>query len=282
MVKRVLILFVLFSAVIVSCGPSEEERAADAFNRAQKLYDAKKFNDTKLLLDSIIEYMPGQIEYVTKAEDMLRTIKIAEQEHNLAFLDSLLAEKQEELKPLMKNFIKSDEYGSKTLLIHKRQKPENSYGRTFIRAHLDMDGNFYISSRYSGDHYIYHDQIKVYYSGNSAITDKVEYDGFDNRRYEDGGTYWEIVNYKDGKDNGVIDFIAANWDKSLKVQYRGKKYYYIVMEKFDKEAIRDANEIAVVLKEIKRIKDEIKNVNRQLTLLKRRAQKVKKVPQINN
>jgi len=46
MVKRVLILFVLFSAII-SCGPSEEKRAADAFNRAQKLYDAKKFNDTK-------------------------------------------------------------------------------------------------------------------------------------------------------------------------------------------------------------------------------------------
>ncbi len=282
MIKRLLLLFVLFSVIFISCGPSEKERAADAFNRAQKLYDAKNFNDTKLLLDSIIENMPGQIEYVNKAENMLRTIKIAEQEHNLTFLDSMLTVKQEELKPMMKNFIESNEYGSKTLLIHKRQKPENSYGRTFVRAHLDMDGNFYISSRYSGDHYIYHDQIKVYYSGNSAITDKVEFDGFDNRRYEDGGTYWEIVNYKDGKDNGVIDFIAANWDKPLKVQFRGKKYYYIVMEKFDKEAIRDANEIAVVLKEIKRIKDEITNVKKQLMLLNRRMQKVKKVPQLKS
>jgi len=282
MIKRSFFLLVLFSTMLISCGPSDEEIAADAFNRAQKLYNAKNFNDTKLLLDSIILNMPGQIEYVTKAQDMLSTIKIAEQEHNLAFLDSLLIEKQEALKPLMKNFIKSDEYGSKTILIHKRQKPENSYGRTFVRAHLDMDGNFYISSRYSGNHYIYHDQIKVYYSGNSAMTEKIEDDGFNNRRYEDGGTYWEIVNYKDGKDNGVIDFIAANWDKSLKVQYKGKKYYYIVMEKFDKEAIRDANEIAVVLKEIKRIKDETKNVKRQLSLLKRRMQKVKKVPQIKN
>jgi hypothetical protein len=282
MMKRILFLLIIFSVTIVSCGPSEEERAADAFNRAQKLYNVKNFNDTKLLLDSIIENMPGQIEYVTKAQDMLRTIKIAEQEHNLHFLDSMLVVKQEEVKPLMKNFIESNEYGARTLLIHKRQKPENSYGRTFVRAHLDMDGNFYISSRYSGNHYIYHDHIKVYYSGNSAMTDKIEYDGFNNRRYEDGGTYWEIVNYKDGKDNGVIDFIAANYDKPLKVQFRGKKYYYIVMEKFDKEAIRDANEIAVVLKEIKRIKDEIKNVKKQLMLLKRRMQKVKKVPQIKS
>ncbi len=281
--KKLSIFSLLFiSAFLFSCGPSEEEIAADAFKRAQKLYTEKNFNDTKLLLDSIIENMPGQVEYVTKSHDLLRTITIAEQEHNLEFLDSLLVEKQEQLKPMMKNFIKSDEYGSKTILIHKRQKPENSYNRTFIRAHLDMDGNFYISSRYSGDHYIYHDQIKVYYSGSSAMTEEIPDDGFDNRRYEDGGTYWEIVNYKDGKDNGVIDFIAANWNKSLKVQYRGKKYYYIVMEKFDKEAIRDANEIAVVLKEIKRIKDEIKNVKKQLSLMKRRMQKVKKVPQIKN
>jgi len=273
MKKLSIFSLLLLSVILFSCGPSDEEIAADAFNRAQKLYTEKKFNDTKLLLDSIIENLPGQIEYVTRSEDLLRQIKIAEQEHNLEFLDSMLVVKKEELKPLMKNFTESDEYGSKTILIHKRQKPENSYSRTFVRAHLYLDGTFFITSNYSGDHYIYHDQIKVYYSGNSAMTEKIEYDGFLNRRFEDGGTYWEIVSYKDGKDNGVIDFIAANYDKPLKVQFRGKKYYYIVMEKFDKEAVRDANEISVVLKEITRIKKEIKNVKKQLALLRSRLQK---------
>ncbi len=266
--KRIFFILIFSPFLFSSCGPTPEQVASDAFARAQKLYEAKQFNDTKLLLDSIIENLPGQIEFVTLSEDLLRKIKTAEQEQNLLFLDSLLQAKEEELKPLMKNFRKSDEYGAKEILIHKRQKPENSYNRTFIRAHLDVDGNFYISSRHTGDYRLHHNQIKVYYNEKSATTEKVEEDGFLNRNFEDNGTNWEIANYKDGKDNGVIDFIAANCNKSLKVQFIGKKYYYIVMEKFDKEAIRDANEISFVLKEITRIKQEIKNVKYQLSRLK--------------
>jgi hypothetical protein len=242
--------------------------AQQAFERAKGLYQNKQFNDSKLLLDSIIESFPDQIEFLTRSEDLLRTITIREQEENLLFLDSLLKVKTIELEPLMKNFRVSNETGYKEILIHKRQKPENSYHRVFLRVHLDRDGNFYISSRYTGEHWIHHRQIKVYYSGNSATSQIIEEDGFENRSFEDGGTKWEIVNYKDGKDNGVIDFIAANYDKSLKVQFIGKKYYYIVMEKFDKEAIRDANEISVVLKDLKRIKQELKNVKQQLATLK--------------
>ncbi len=266
--RRIVFIIILLPALFTFCGPTPEEIASNAFTRAQKLYEAKQFNDTKLLLDSIIENLPGQIEYVTRSEDLLRKINTSEQEQNLIFLDSLLQAKEEELKPLMKNFRKSNEYGAKEILIHKRQKPENSYGRTFIRAHLDMDGNFYISSRYTGDYWLHHNQIKVYYNKKSATTEKVKEDGFLNRHFEDNGTKWEVVNYKDGKDNGVIDFIAANYDKSLKVQFIGKKYYYIVMEKFDKEAIRDANEISFVLKDITHIKQEIKNTKYQLSQLK--------------
>jgi hypothetical protein len=271
--KRIVFILMLLPALFISCGPTPEEVAADAFTRAQKLYEAKQFNDTKLLLDSIIENLPGQIEYVTRSEDLLRTIRTSEQEQNLVFLDSLLKAKEEELKPLMKNFRKSDEYGAKEILIHKRQKPENSYSRTFIRAHLDVDGNFYISSRYTGEHRLHHNRIKVYYNKKSATTEKIEEDGFLNRSFEDNGTMWEVVSYKDGKDNGVIDFIAANWDKSLKVQFIGKKYYYIVMEKFDKEAIKDANEISFILKDIAHIKKEIKNTKFQLSRLKPKGYK---------
>lgn len=261
------ILVTIFSA----CGPSPEKLASDAFSKAQKLYEAKQFNETKLLLDSIIANFPGQIEFVTRSKDMLRKITVSEQEQNLVFLDSLLKAKQEELEPLMKNFIVSDEYGAKKVLIHKRQKPENSYNRTYIKANLDIDGNFYISSNYCGTYRLHHDQVKVYNKDQSAITEKIPADGFLNRSFEDGGTVWEIVSYKNGKDNGVIDFIAANYNKPLKVQFIGKKYYYIVMEKFDKEAIRDANEISFVLKEITRIKQEIKNTKYQLSQLKPKA-----------
>jgi len=265
--KQILPILFIISAILIACGPNSEKLAKDKFEKAQELFANKQFNDAKLLIDTINEYFSDQIEFTTRANDLLRKITIDEQKNNLAFLDSLLSAKEKELEPLLKNFRESSDYGSKKILIHKRQKPENSYNRIYLRAHLDWDGEFYISSHYTGISHIHHNQIKVYFSGNHALSEKVEQDGFQNRQFEDGENVWEIVNYKDGKDNGVIDFIASNWDQSLKVQFIGKKYYYIVMEKFDKEAIRDGYEISFVLKEVKRIKDERKKVKKELSRL---------------
>ncbi len=257
----------ILCVLLVSCGPKPAELAKAKFEKAEQLYTNKEFNEAKLEIDSIEFLYPDQIEFITRGKDLLRTITIEEQRQNMVFLDSLLLAKEAELKPLMKNFIISDEYGGKKVLIHKRQKPENSYARTYLRAHLNLDGDFYISSRYNGTDRIYHDQIKVYFSGNSVTSEEVAEDGFNNRHFEDGENQWEIVLFKEGKDNGVVDFIASNWNQSLKIQFRGKKYFYIVMEKFDKEAIRDGYEISFVLKEIKHIKDEIKKVKEELSRL---------------
>ncbi|MCW3806570.1 hypothetical protein [Plebeiibacterium marinum] len=267
--SRVSTVVIALSIVLLSgCGPTSEEIAREKFDRASGLYDQGHFNDAMLILDSITIDFPSEIEFVARAEDLIRKIKISEQERSLSFLDSALVKKEKELEVLMKNFRVSKEYGEKEILIHKRQKPQNSFNRTYLRAHLDMDGNFYISSRYSGDHYINHSKIKVYHKDQSVVSEEIPYDEFDNRHFEDGGTYWEVVNYKDNADNGIIDFIAQNVDKPLKVQYIGKKYYYIVMEKFDKEAISDGYEISFVLKEISKIKKEIKIAKTQLSRLK--------------
>lgn len=262
--KTLPLTILLLTILLTACGPKEQELAKEKYNQAEQLFNQKKFNDAKLEIDSIEELYPNQIEYITRGNDLLRKITIEEQRQNLVFLDSMLQVKQSELEPLMKNFIESSDYGAKKILIHKRQKPENSYGRIYLRAHLDLEGEFYISSRYTGAERIYHDQIKVYFSGNNVLSEEIKEDGFNNRHFEDGENQWEVVNYKDGKDNGAIDFIANNANQSLKVQFRGKKYHYILMEKFDKEAIRDGYEISFVLKEIKRIKEEIKKVKAEL------------------
>ncbi|TRX66492.1 hypothetical protein [Carboxylicivirga sp. M1479] len=265
--KNLGITLVLSTLILIACGPNHEELAKNKFNKAEQLFSQKKFNDAKLEIDSIEYLYPNQIEYITRGNDLLRKISIEEQNQNLVFLDSMLQVKEMELVPLMKNFTESSDYGTKKILIHKRQKPENSYGRIYLRAHLNLEGDFYISSRYTGTERIHHDQIKVYFNKNSVLSEEVPEDGVNNRHLEDGENHWEVISYKNGKDNGVIDFIANNANQSLKVQFRGKKYYYIVMEKFDKEAIRDGYEISFVLKEIKHIKEEIKTVKAELKRL---------------
>ena len=118
----------------------------------------------------------------------------------------------------------SEEYGAKTLLIHKRQRPENSFNRSYISAQLNTEGEFFISSRYVGEEHIYHKQIKVYDKESKILSEEIEKDDFQNRHFDDGEFKWEVVQYKDGKDNGVVDFIASNVDKPLKVEFIGKKH----------------------------------------------------------
>ena len=253
--------------VLVSCGISREELAKERLNEAIQLSKDGNFNLAKLKLDSLILLFSDQQDLTEQASRMLSDLHLEEQQRNFIFLDSLINSAEENLKSMMKNFIESDEYGVEKILIHKRQKPENSYNRTFIRAHADLKGNFFISSRYYGEKWINHHQIKVYYQGNSATSESIKEDGFNNRRFEDGDSKWEIVNYKDGADNGVIDFIASNWKDPLRVQFIGSGYEYIIMEAYDREAIRDGYEISFVLKEIYNLKAEREKTKREIEKL---------------
>lgn len=252
--------------IIVSC--SRTNQAGDIFKEAEKHYAVKEYNKAKLLLDSILTNHPKDIEHTTRSKDLLRTINRAEQENNLAFLDSLLSAKELELNPLLKNFEESLEVGDIPVLTHKRQKIESSFSRTYLMAYLNKAGEFYISSRYTGKQPIHHNRIKVYHQALVAESETIEEDGLLNRRFDDGEWHWEIVNYKQNRDNGIADLIATHYNQPLKVEFIGKKHHYIILESFDKEAIRDAYEISFLLRETAKIKEQIQNVKTTLNQIK--------------
>ncbi|MDR2928806.1 MAG: hypothetical protein LBV41_11510 [Cytophagaceae bacterium] len=268
--NKIQLLYFLSVTLFWSCGGeiSREELAKNRLMEIEKMADAGNYNLAKLKLDTLIQSFGDQTEYVLSAKNMLKQLNVIEQERNLAYLDSMLKAQEALLAPMMNNFTVSDEYGSDKILIHKRQKPENSFNRTYIRAFLNQAGKFYISSRYHGNKWIYHQQIKVYNKEEFVLSEVVEEDGFNNRRFDDQDLKWEVVNYKDGKDNGIVDYIATHWKELLKVQFIGKGNAYIVMEQFDKEAVRDGYEISFVLKEIQRIKEEQRKVQKTLENMK--------------
>ena len=66
---------------------------------------------------------------------------------------------------------------------------------------------------------------------------------------EDLGDRWETIEFREGSDAGAIAFIADNYQKAVKVRLTGKTFQYLVLESFDKDAIRKGWELAQVLKE---------------------------------
>lgn len=272
-------LVILLSLVLLSsCGEKKtpKQLAEEHLAKAQQLLEHENFTDAKLQIDSIKVLYPNQKQAINKGIVLLNTVELEEQRKSLVFLDSVMNSRKDQFENLKKEFVLTEGSMARNSgrYVHKRQQVKNSYDRTFIKAYLDEEGTFYITSKYAGASYIYHNSIKVYNEGLFAETNEVPEDGIDNRRYEDGGMKWETVNYRNGADNGVVSFIINNVDKPLKVQFKGKKYYYIVMEKFDKEAVRDAYLLSQLLLENKRLKTDVADTKKRIAELEKEMEEI--------
>ena len=88
-----------------------------------------------------------------------------------------------------------------------------------------------------------------------------------NRKVEDLGDRWETIDFKEGTDAGIIQFISDNYQKSIKVRFNGKAFQYIVMESYDKDAFHKGWQLAQVLKEISALRQSIDQHRRELVKL---------------
>ncbi|MCD6346067.1 MAG: hypothetical protein J7L96_01470, partial [Bacteroidales bacterium] len=89
----------------------------------------------------------------------------------------------------------------------------------------------------------------------------------DNRKLQDAGDKWETIDFKGGTGDRIIALIVQNSERRLKVRFSGKKHHYIIMEEFDKEAVKKGYELAQVLKEVYELNQKIEQHKKQLRLL---------------
>ncbi len=264
-----LLPFIIVIVLMVSCGPNPQELATERLEAARELLEENKFNEAKLIIDSLSDAFPDQYEIIAQGQKLLGKVEIIEQQKSLIYFDSLLLLQERNLEELKKHFVYNP--GNPGHYTHKRQQVSNSYDRTYIQAHVDDQGKFYISSRYHGTKNIHHHSIKVYNEGLYAETSVIE-KGLDNRSFDDGGEVWETVNYRNGTDNGVVSFIVNNSDQRLKVMFKCKNPYYIVMEQYDKDAIRMAYDMSQIILSIKDLKNEVNKTSKRVEDLKRQLE----------
>ena len=246
-------LFVFF----ISCGKSEKELASERIRLAESLYEKGDTVQALLQADSVRLLYREAIQQVTAADQFKKKI-----------YGDMLYREQDELDTLNKtitglekNFIQEktafDRY---TQYIYKKQDAERRWNKSYIQVHLDERGALYISSNYYGEQWLDHTGIRVYDGNLQAITQKVELDNVLNHHSDFLNTKWEKVSYVNGADNGVIDFIAQHADRNLKAVFLGKRYYYIILEDYDKQAVKDALLLSGALKHRATLEKEIKSL----------------------
>ncbi len=261
-VTAYLFLFLL-AVAYVSCGPSDEDKARVKLKQAQTLLEK---NDTLAALrhlDSIPGLFPKAQYAVNSAKNLQKEVQFDLLHRKEAQLDSLKVKIAVLEKPFQKEKTEFDRYSQ---YIHKRQNFERAWDRSFIQIHLDERGDIYLSSNYHGKNWLNHTALRVYDQGDDAKTEEIPLNTADNHQSDFMEAKWEKVSYRNGKDNGVMEFIAKHADRNLKAVFLGKEYYYIILESYDKQAVIDALALSKALVEKRNAEAEIQALKKKLNI----------------
>ena len=248
---------------VSACGPSEEDLARVKMEQAKNLLVQQDTTKALLTMDSIPGLYPKAMYSVNAAKNLANEVRFEVLQRKESELDTIKVR----ITELEKNFVKEKtEFDRYTQYIHKRQTFQRAWDRSYIQVHLDERGDLYLSSNYHGENWLDHTGIRVYDSGEDAKTDTIPMGTPDNHRSDFMEAKWEKVSYRNGKDNGVIEFIAQHVDRNLKAVFLGNEYYYIILEKYDKEAARDALALSKAIKASTRLEAEVSALHKKLNI----------------
>jgi hypothetical protein len=254
-------VFILLTMLLFSCGRSDRKQAAERLVLAETIYQQGDTITALAQLDSIRKLYPGAIQTIVTADQQKKKI-----------CADILFRKQDELDSTLSMIAKMEkkfdaektEFDKYTQYIPKRQNFDRRWNKSFIQFHLDELGNLYMSSNYYGERWLKHTGIRVYDRDIQAKTDSVGLNDPNNHCSDFMDYVWEKVSYRNGKDNGVIQFIADHPDRKLKAVFLGKRYFYIWLEEYDKQAARDALKFSALLKKKLALEKEIKSLQSKI------------------
>ncbi|MDA3927626.1 MAG: hypothetical protein PF541_01615 [Prolixibacteraceae bacterium] len=262
-------LFLFLSSILLicfflSCGPSQREMAVRQINSAKQSILNGDTLQSISKLDSVSKLYPKAEIQIGVAKNM--TKELYQQLKDKRVLQSIKNDSL--LQALESKFIKEKtEFDTYTQYIPKRQTFNRSWDRSFLQVHLDERGELYLSSNYMGKEWLRHTGIRVYDGKHQAKSEKIELDNQLNHQSDFLDHKWEKVSYMNGKADSVIHFIAENPTLNLKCVFIGKRYYYILLEKYDIESVIDALALSDAIKRQKELAIEIKVYESKIKLL---------------
>ena len=257
-------IFPLLIWILTSCGPSQEERAGARLNYARALLQQSDTTSALMQIDSIALLHPKAAYALNAATNLKKEIlwEVMQQKNNR--LDTVNLR----ISELEKNFrIEKTQFDRYAQYLHRRQTWERSWNRSYLQILLDERGELSLVSNYNGVQWLDHGGLRVYDLDLSARTDSVGLTEPDNHRSDFMESKWEKVTYRNGRDNGVIEFIATHTHLRLKAVFLGRRYHYIVLEDYDKRAVADAWELSNAIKQQNLLDREIRQLQQQLAQL---------------
>lgn len=266
-------IFYLIAVVVLatSCGESLEEKADRSLQSARESYEKGDYSNAKMQLDSIKILYPKAFNVRRAALDLMREVELAEQQRNVACCDSVLAVKRSELDTMLESgftFEKDSKYQEVGNFMVASQAPMKNLNNSYLRGQVDENGIMTVTSIYKGRP-ISHNKVKVSANNSYAESDN-PISTYSSKHL---GVTTERVDFRFGKDEGIIGFIVLNGDKSIKVELSGKSNYTYTMRKEDVEAFTSLYNLSMLLRTIKELETAKQEAERHIEFIKRNKQR---------
>ncbi len=243
--------------LLVACSQSKEKTAKDYLNAAQQAYEEGNYDLAKTQIDSIKIKFPKAFKEIKAGFVLMQDVRLAENQRNIAFCDSMLQVNYDTLKVMLLKFdyVRDEEYQEFGDYIPKIYPLSQTLYQNTVRSGVQEKGNLYLESVVVGQN-IHHNQIKISLpKGEYAETLPVTSEGL-NYRFSTLTTSYEIVRYSGDNENGVAKFVYTFKDQPLTVYFIGKRTVSKRMTNKEKEGIAQSYELSSLLLEIERLKLE--------------------------
>ena len=254
--KSILIISILFSC---DSRKAQEENADKRLKHIQELIDQTSYNAAKNEIDSIHTLFPMLVNKRRIAAALSDTVLRRESSRSLAFCDSILPGKIHEMDSIQKNFRfeKDKKYQETGNYVYKTEQTESNATRTYLKTYVDENADFYLVSNYCGGKI---EQQSVEVSANElfAHTDTISLSDPNNHRFDDGGSHFESIIFKNESGKTVVEFITQSTSKVLKITLHGKRSYTYYLADADKKAIIETYHLWKVKKDVVQLHKEIK------------------------
>ncbi|HNW51435.1 MAG TPA: hypothetical protein PKH79_10150 [Prolixibacteraceae bacterium] len=253
---RLIVLSILVLAIL-SCGPSQQEKAAATMDEAQQFIsngDTLKAIETLRKVHTLYPKASEQISASEKRIDELFGQLTDSRKEQINSCNKKIAELEKNFKKEKTEFDLYKQYIPNELSFNR------SWNKSFLQVNLDERGEISLTSHYMGKDWIKHTSIKIYDDGLEFKAPEVPLDSPNNRESDFLDYKWEKVTYTGSIADSTIRFIAQHSNRQLKCVFIGKSHYYIILEDFNKEAIKNGYNLSVALKDKAQTEKQLKEL----------------------
>ena len=273
--KSILIMCIFFSC---DSRKSQEENADKRLKHIQELIDQNSFNAAKNEIDSIHALFPMFVDKRRIAAALSDTVLRRESTRSLSYCDSILPGKIHAMDSIQKNFRfeKDKKYQEIGNFVYKTEQTENNANRTYLKTYVDENADFYLVSNYCGVK-IEQQSVEVSVNELFAHSDTISLSDANNHRYDDGGSHFESIIFKNESGKSVVEFIMQTSSKVLKITLHGKKTYSYYLADADKNAIIETYRLWKVKKDVVQLQKEIKKATLRISRINNSKKSINKL-----